>query len=343
MEPGTRLLIVDDNSVFVETVVAMVDPAEFEVHRAYGAAEALEVAEHARPAIVFLDIVMPDGDGYDVCIGLRRLFKHSPIQIVLMSATRDIERLQKVLDAGADDYMNKPFDELEFQFRLKAAMIRLRTQKHLLDEREFYKQAVRQEEDLTVKLLDRQMGLKESLASLENRREGLERDNTRLAALARYDVLTGLLNRHSLNARLELEIRRAEEEDLDLAGMMIDIDKFKSVNDSFGHLVGDDVLKMVGDDLKKCLRREDFAGRYGGEEFFVILPGSGLDTVMAIAERIRATIEGSSVTLAGARVSVTASIGVALFLRGDSISDWVGRADQAMYRAKQLGRNRVEV
>lgn len=343
MEPGKRLLIVDDNSVFVETIVSMIDQNEFEVHRAYGAAEALEVAEHARPSIVFLDIVMPDGDGYDVCTGLRRLFIHSPIQIILMSATRDLERLQKVLEAGADDYINKPFDELEFQFRLKAALIRLRAQKHILDEREFYKQAVRQEEDLTVKLLDRQMGLKETLASLESRREGLERDNSRLAALARYDVLTGLLNRHSLNARLELEIRRAEEERLDLAGLMIDIDKFKSVNDSFGHLVGDEVLKMVGDDLRKCLRREDFAGRYGGEEFFIILPGAGLDTVMAIAERIRASIEDSSVSVAGARVSVTASIGVAPFTLGDSISDWVGRADSAMYRAKQLGRNRVEL
>ncbi|MBU0928797.1 MAG: GGDEF domain-containing protein, partial [Spirochaetes bacterium] len=170
-----------------------------------------------------------------------------------------------------------------------------------------------------------------------------ERENTKLAAAARFDVLTGLLNRHSLNARLELELRRAEEEDLPLSGMMIDIDRFKSINDSFGHLVGDDVLRAVGDALRACLRREDFAGRYGGDEFFVILPGSGVEAALAIAGRIRTAIGDTDVAVAGARISATASIGVAQFEKGDNLADWVGRADTAMYRAKQLGRDRVEV
>jgi diguanylate cyclase (GGDEF)-like protein len=156
-------------------------------------------------------------------------------------------------------------------------------------------------------------------------------------------VLTGLLNRNSLNARLELEVRRAAEESTTLSGMMIDIDEFKSVNDSFGHLVGDDVLRAVGDALRACLRREDFAGRYGGEEFFVILPGSGMDAAWAIAERIRSMIAATDVVVGGAKVSVTASVGVAPYALGDAAADWVGKADAAMYRAKQAGRNRVEI
>mgnify|MGYP000987986329 CR=1 FL=1 len=99
---------------------------------------------------------------------------------------------------------------------------------------------------------------------------------------------------------------------------------------------------LVGDALRACLRKQDFAGRYGGEEFFVILPGSGLDAALAIAERIKTTIGAAQVDMAGAKVSVTASVGVAPYLHGDGLADWVGRADAAMYRAKQLGRNRVE-
>jgi len=341
MENDKTILIVDDSAAFADAVVEMLG-GEYDSHVAHSAAEAIEMAERLRPRVVFLDIVLPDGEGYDVCSTLKRAFLHQPIQIILMSATYDANRVDRILASGADDFIKKPFERLEFLLRLKAAYIRLESQLKLMDEREFYRQAVRQEENLTIKLLDRQLGLKESLADLESKKVGLEHENTKLAAAARFDVLTGLLNRHSLNARLELEMRRAAEEDLALCGLMIDIDKFKSVNDSFGHLVGDDVLRNVGDALRACLRKQDFAGRYGGEEFFVILPGSGLDAALAIAERIRSTIAAAQVDISGAKVSVTASVGVAPYLHGDGLTDWVGRADAAMYRAKQLGRNRVE-
>ena len=341
---GTRdtILIVDDSEAFAAAVVDMLDGA-FDASVAHSAREALEMAEYIRPKIVLLDVVLPDGEGYDVCSSLKRAFQNQPMQIVLMSANYDANRMERILATGADDFIKKPFELLEFQLRLKAAQIRLRAQMKMMEEREFYRQAVRQEENLTIKLLDRQLGLKETLADLESKKVGLERENTKLATAARFDVLTGLLNRHSLNARLELELRRAIEEKAILAGMMIDIDEFKSVNDSFGHLVGDDVLRAVGDALRACLRREDFAGRYGGEEFFVILPGSGMEAALAIAERIRATIASADVAVGDAKVSVTASIGVAPYAVGDAVADWVGKADAAMYRAKQAGRNRVEI
>ncbi|PKL07456.1 MAG: diguanylate cyclase response regulator [Spirochaetae bacterium HGW-Spirochaetae-7] len=341
MESEKTILIVDDSASFAAAMVDMLD-GEYTSHVARTAEEGLELAGRLRPPIIFLDIVLPDGEGYEVCSRLKMMFAHTPLQIVLMSAAYDANRLDKILAVGADDFIRKPFDALEFQLRLKAAQIRLRSQKQLMDEREFYRQAVRKEEDLTVKLLDRQIGLKETLADLESKRIGLELENTRLAAAARFDVLTGLLNRHSLNARLELEMRRAAEEGAPLTGMMLDLDKFKSINDTFGHVAGDDVLRSMGDALRGCLRREDYAGRYGGEEFFVLLPGSAMSAALAIAERIRIKIAGSVVESAGKKISVTASIGVAPYMSGDAVGDWVGRADAAMYRAKQGGRNRVE-
>ncbi len=341
MDNDRTVLVVDDSVAFAEAVVGMLG-SEYESHVAHCATEAVELAERVRPRIIFLDIVLPDGEGYDVCSRLKRAFVHLPLQIILMSADYDAKRMERILAVGADDFIRKPFEELEFQLRLKAARIRLRAQEKLMGEREFYRQAVRQEENLTIKLLDQQVGLKETLADLESKKAGLELENTKLAAAARYDVLTGLLNRHSLNARLELELRKAEEGSDGLCGLMIDIDRFKLVNDTFGHIVGDNVLRSVGDALRACLRRGDYAGRYGGEEFFVILPGSGLEAAMAIAGRIKASIAAADIDVAGAKVSITASIGVAPRLPGDAVPDWVGRADAGMYRAKQLGRDRIE-
>ncbi|HRW22812.1 MAG TPA: diguanylate cyclase [Spirochaetia bacterium] len=341
MNDDKTILIVDDTRSFALAAADMVDGEGYDVHLAFSAAEALAEAERVRPRVVFLDVVLPDGEGYEVCSALKRAFMNKPLQVVMMSGVYDAERMDRLLATGADDFIKKPFEALEFQLRLKAAHIRLQAQLKLMEEREYYRQAVRQEENLTIKLLDRQLGLKETLADLESKKTGLERENTRLAAAARFDVLTGLLNRHSLNARLELEARKADAEDARLSGLMVDVDRFKAVNDSYGHLVGDEALRAVGDALRACLRKEDFAGRYGGDEFFVILPGSGVEAALAIGERIRATVAAAEISLGGARVRVSASVGAAERRKGDSAADWVGRADAAMYRAKKAGRDRV--
>ena len=114
------------------------------------------------------------------------------------------------------------------------------------------------------------------------------------------------------------------------------------INDSYGHVVGDEVLRVVGKALRKCLRREDYAGRYGGEEFFVILPGSLKQTASAVAERIRSSIEATFLEARDARISVTVSVGLAEYQKSEPVVDWVERADAAMYRAKQAGRNQIQ-
>jgi len=341
VDDDRTILIVDDSRAFALAAAEMVEGEGYDVHLAHSATDALEAAERVRPRVVFLDVVLPDGEGYEVCSALKRTFMHRPLQVVMMSAVYDAKRMDRLLATGADDFIKKPFEALEFQLRLKAAHIRLQAQTKLMQEREYYRQAVRQEENLTIKLLDRQLGLKETLADLESKKAGLERENTGLAAAARFDVLTSLLNRHSLNARLELEARRSDAEDARLSGLMVDVDRFKAVNDSYGHLVGDEALRSVGDALRACLRKEDFAGRYGGDEFFAILPGSGIEAALAIAERIRSTIAAAEIHLGGVRVRLSASIGAAERRKGDSVAEWIGRADAAMYRAKNAGRDRV--
>lgn len=171
-------------------------------------------------------------------------------------------------------------------------------------------------------------------------------DNARLEQLAHTDALTQLLNRRALAERITAEMERALRYDSSLALLMIDLDHFKRVNDTFGHLVGDDVLRDVAALLTKTIRNTDMVARYGGEEFLVLLPETDDTGAATFAERIRAAVEGHDFGGgAGQYLRLTTSVGVATFpaARIESVEDLFARADAALYRAKADGRNRVRL
>ena len=176
--------------------------------------------------------------------------------------------------------------------------------------------------------------------------ESTKADNARLEALAHTDPLTQVLNRRALTARVTAELDRARRYNSVLSVMMVDMDHFKKINDTEGHLVGDDVLREVSSILRHAVRSVDVVARYGGEEFVVLLPETGEEGAVAFAERLRERIVLHTF-LAGSRspLSLTASIGVATFPapRVESVEDLFARADAALYRAKAEGRNRVRV
>jgi diguanylate cyclase (GGDEF)-like protein len=154
------------------------------------------------------------------------------------------------------------------------------------------------------------------------------------------DHLTGLLNRRTLEKRLQEELERARRQQLPLAVLMIDVDSFKAVNDSLGHLKGDEILRRVAQILRSSIRVFDVSARYGGDEFAVVMPAISASAVVQTAERIRRRIE--RVRLAGAsETPVSVSIGVVILSLERSSDELLERADQALYRAKGEGRNRV--
>lgn len=161
--------------------------------------------------------------------------------------------------------------------------------------------------------------------------------------LAQHDGLTGLANRRYLMERLSQEMERAERYETSLSVIMLDLDKFKSFNDSYGHVKGDELLKAFSSMVKKAVRSTDIPGRYGGEEFCIVLPNTSVKGALVIAERIRAAMEALRITLEDGRPPVgrTTSIGVAEFSTGDSIEKLLSHADTALYQAKEAGRNRV--
>ena len=173
---------------------------------------------------------------------------------------------------------------------------------------------------------------------------GLQRISlyTQVQESALHDGLTGLLGRRHFRQRFEEEVERARRRGTQLAFLMVDIDDFKKVNDSYGHLVGDVVLRDISAIIQHSVREMDLVGRYGGEEFSVALPEATRELGVQIADRIRQAIERTVIQAYDERIQVTVSVGVA-FLPEDAASadKLIERADQAMYEAKRAGRNRV--
>jgi diguanylate cyclase len=168
----------------------------------------------------------------------------------------------------------------------------------------------------------------------------------RLAAAT--DGLTGIANRARFDSVLQVNIAAAVESKTDLALVMIDIDHFKRFNDSYGHQMGDQVLKLTARTLTDCVRGGDTVARYGGEEFAAILPGANLDAAFKVAERMRETVSSKIISRrrqgqANSEIlgSITLSMGLARLRPGDSMDDLIGRADESLYLAKRSGRNRV--
>jgi two-component system cell cycle response regulator len=173
--------------------------------------------------------------------------------------------------------------------------------------------------------------------------ETTKADNARLEVLAHTDPLTQVLNRRALTVRLSSEMERAKRYDSVITLLMLDLDHFKGINDTAGHLVGDDVLREVAGLLKESVRSVDLVARYGGEEFVVVLPETSEVGAVKFAERTRERMESELFTPAHGGVRLTASIGVATYPAPDvaGVDDLFARADEALYRAKAAGRNRV--
>lgn len=186
--------------------------------------------------------------------------------------------------------------------------------------------------------------LQDRLAESQHEIELLRQEVNRARDEALSDGLTGLTNRRGFDQALALCLAEAEQEGKTLSILITDIDHFKTVNDTYGHLFGDKVICAIAQILKQNIKGKDTAARYGGEEFVILLPDTPLPGALALAEFIRATIEASRIKRVQDNVvvsNITVSLGVASYRKNESVSDFVGRADQALYESKRQGRNRV--
>jgi diguanylate cyclase (GGDEF)-like protein len=250
------------------------------------------------PRLAVLDWMMPGMDGVEICRRIRSANREPYIYIVLLTARTESQDLIEGMDAGADDYLTKPFNSHELRVRLHAGRRILDLQEELLKARE----ALREQ--------------------------------------ATHDGLTGLLNRTTILETLEDELSRATRAGSPVSVLMVDLDRFKAINDSQGHQAGDTVLREAARRLKSAARRYDSVGRYGGEEFLIVLPGCDAANAAVQAERMREAIGATPFLAPDQPVMVTASLGVACS-NHSSPDVLVREADDALYEAKARGRNQV--
>lgn len=190
---------------------------------------------------------------------------------------------------------------------------------------------------------ERLQALVARVASMEEEAQTFQANIEDQRQKALTDPLTGLPNRAALNERLELEVARVQRFGGELLLAMLDVDHFKRINDDFGHLAGDKVLKIIAGELAKRLRKTDFIARFGGEEFVVLLPSTSLDGGRQLLESLRGAVENIPFHFKGEPLSITCSIGVTALQIGERNDAAFERADQALYRAKRSGRNRLEL
>lgn len=447
-----KILIVDDEPLNVKLLNAMIPSDQYDTACAYSGDEALKIMNDFRPDLILLDIMMPGLNGYELTQILKSDSESQDIPIVLVTAFGGSEYEIKGLEAGADEFLNKPVNKTELLTRVKS-LIRLRQYKEQIKSRtcslnsatydndpknclkdeelnlpsilivednkidakliqrylqgEPYQiklagdgeEAISrsQQERIDVILLDLLLPgkngfevvriLKEmehtqniqivaitGLSDLESKLKGIELGvddyltkpvnmhvlRTRIKSLVKKkalldrlfdkyemavhsaitDKLTGLYNRRYFDYFIDLELKRSLRENSSLALLMIDVDNFKQINDTLGHLIGDKILNKLGDLIKANIRETDLAARYGGEEFSIVMSNTGFEEAVEIAERIRNSVEAYKFDTE--KLIITVSIGIALHpLDAKSLQDLLDKADSALYRAKRDGKNQV--
>lgn len=299
------VLIIDDSEAIREKITKILESRDL-FSRFYQAEDGLDGFKKllASPVdIVLCDLEMPRMDGFKFLGMMKGRPEVSDTPVIILTGNDDRELKIKGLEQGACDFITKPFDPEELVARMR---VHLKI-KHLQDD--------------------------------------LKRSNELLLELSNTDHLTGLFNRRFLMECLDKEVQRSGRKDGQLALLMLDIDHFKRVNDTHGHLQGDVVLQKVAIHIQKELRSYDIAARYGGEEFVAVLPDTSMKEAFNVADRIRLSVQGMRFAGSLSNERVTVSLGVAIYPSPcfNDIDGLLRAADEALYQAKEQGRNRVIV
>ena len=305
---SVRVLVVDDLPDNVEILRARLESRGYKVATASNGEEALAAVHSDPPHLILCDVMMPGIDGYEVSRRIKQDDSLPFIPIILVTALGETEHIVQGLNTGADDYIAKPYHFNELEARVRA-MLRI---KRLQDE-------------------------------LDSKNRELEVVNKRLRKLSITDGLTELFNHRHVHELLRDEFERSRRSGEPLGVAMIDLDRFKAINDTYGHPTGDVVLYETARILRETAREIDMVGRYGGEEFIAILPNTAEDEAARFAERVRAAVEEHVYRDDATEIRMTCSSGVAAFPMEavDSPEALLKEADEALYAAKETGRNRV--
>jgi len=306
-----KILLVDDTKTERLILTAYLDKLGHEVVHAENGHQAIELFKSEKPDLVLMDVIMPEMDGHEAARAIRK-DESVWVPIIFLSGRVAADDIVAGIEAGGDDYLTKPVDHRILEAKMTAMQRIAKMRRKLLD------------------------------VSTE-----LETVNSELKKLVNIDGLTGLANRRYLDKYLRVEIARSMRNGHSLAVILCDVDYFKKYNDSFGHLKGDDGLKLVAKALETaCKRTTDLVARYGGEEFAAILPDTSLENAGMVAEGMRKAVEALAMDHPESDTKkVTVSLGVFSCVpeNKEQSEEMIKKADEALYLAKDRGRNQVSL
>jgi len=296
-----KILIVEDELIFRRMVKKYLLEAGHNIVEAEDGQSAWELFQHEPFQLVITDWMMPRLSGPELVQKIRTGGEKNYTYIIMLTAMDDKDNVVVGLESGADEYLTKPFNSKELVARVASGMRILKLEEQLMQARQ------------------------------------------QMEILAMRDGLTELLNRRAIEEYAEAEFNLTLRKERVLSIILLDIDHFKNINDRFGHNCGDHTLQQVAKILKEDLRVYDRIGRWGGEEFILILPDTQLMDAAKVAERVRVRTAKMEISFENGEIfSVQVSLGVASTAgQFSSLTKLIDAADQALYQAKQTGRNRV--
>ncbi len=287
-----KILVAEDDTTTRLKLVATLKHLGHEVVAVSDGARAWREWQDGAFDVLISDWMMPDLDGIELCRRVRAEPRETYTYLVLLTSLEGKGRFLEGMEAGADDFVTKPFDTEQLAARLHVAQ--------------------------------RILGLHEKLRQQ-----------------ATQDRMTGLSNRAAILDALQGELARlGRGGDGEVGVILVDLDHFKRVNDTLGHLAGDDVIREAARRMSAALRPYDRIGRYGGEEFLVVAPGCGAADALTVAERLREAVRATPISTVAGTIPVTVSLGVAT-ARGGEPNAVIALADAALYEAKRAGRDRA--
>ncbi|MBL8482846.1 MAG: diguanylate cyclase [Rhodocyclaceae bacterium] len=307
-----KALIIEDTMTSLALVSHQLTRLGIDPIQARDGESGIEAFRRERPDLVLLDIIMPGMDGMEVARRLRAMERAGEwTPIIFLTGLAGDENLEQALVAGGDDYLIKPVSETVLRAKVRA--------------------------------MQRIVRMRHSLVQMSQRLDAMNRE---LLRLSHVDGLTGIANRRCFDMTLEREWRRALRSGEPVSCMIVDVDFFKQYNDTYGHLAGDECLKLVATSLAGQLRRaSDLAARYGGEEFAALMPGIRIADARELADHVCKAVRGLEIPHQASKVEavITVSIGVASALPKSGVNPihaLLENADHALYQAKRGGRNR---
>lgn len=307
------ILCVEDEHIILQSLKDMLEDKVRNLYLAMNAKEALELFKKHKPEVVITDIKMPGMDGLELLREIKKMKRDT--KLVILTAFGKQNYLMDAITIGVDKFILKPIEEDFYLKELQDLANSIKLGKQLRLEEERRKKAQKE----------------------------LEEANKRLSKLARTDPLTGLSNRRDVYEKVEYEIKRFERNKESFAIVIGDIDDFKDVNDNLGHDAGDFVLFSLANQIRSMLRKQDVVGRWGGEEFIMMLPNTHLNGAKIITEKIRKAIEEEIIHYHDKEISITITFGIAIFDEMQPMDDCIKKADIALYEGKKKGKNCVVV